>query len=160
MATQYWLVKSEPTSYSIDDLKRDRKTAWTGVRNFQARNFMRDGMKVGDLVLFYHSNAEPAGVVGVAKVVAPAHADGTALDAKDDHFDPRSTRDELIWCAVDLGFVEKFPQTVSLETLKKTPGLEGLLVLKRGQRLSVQPVEPGHFERVRRLGLGGGERRK
>src|SRR5690349_15588995 len=141
-------MKSEPESYSIDDLRRDGRTSWDGVRNFQARNFLRDSLKVGDLVLFYHSNAEPPGVVGIAKVVKAGYPDATALDPKDHHFDPRATKAEPIWTTVDLAFVEKFPGTVSLDTLKSTPGLDGMLVAKRGQRLSIQPVTPEHFALV------------
>jgi predicted RNA-binding protein with PUA-like domain len=151
---QHWLMKSEPESYSIDDLQRDGRTSWDGVRNFQARNYLRDSLKVGDLVLFYHSNAEPAGVVGIAKVARAGYADATALDAMDHHFDPRATKAGPIWTTVDLAFVEKFPATVSLDTLKNTAGLEGVLVTKRGQRLSVQPVSPEHFAIMRKLGKG------
>lgn len=149
---RYWLMKSEPEAYSIDDLKRDRKTCWDGVRNYQARNFMRDEMKVGDLVLFYHSNADPSGVAGVAKVVRSAYPDRTAFDKNDPHYDPKSHADNPTWMMVNLGFVEKFPHVVSLEQLKANPKLTGMLVLQRGQRLSVQPVEPAHFERVRAMG--------
>src|SRR6185437_1538302 len=105
----YWLVKSEPSCYSIDDLARDGKTMWDGVRNYQARNFMRDGMKKGDRVLFYHSNADPMGVVGVAEVCREAYPDFTAQDPSNDHFDPSSTADNPIWMMVDIAFVAKFP---------------------------------------------------
>jgi predicted RNA-binding protein with PUA-like domain len=133
----YWLMKSEPGTYSIDDLKRDKKTFWDGVRNYQARNFMRDSMKVGDLVLFYHSNAEPSGVAGVAEVV------------KSGYPDPK----DPVWSGVDIGFVEKFPNFVPLETLKENSAkLKGMLVIKNGMRLSVQPVEKAHFEWVRQCG--------
>ena len=147
----YWLMKSEPTSYSIDDLRRDGKTGWSGVRNYQARNFMRDGMKVGDLILFYHSSGDdenPTGVAGIARVSKPAHADLSALDKKDDHYDPKSTKEEPIWMMVEVAFVEKFAKTVTLETLRKTKGLEAMQLLKRGQRLSVQPVTAKEFEIV------------
>jgi predicted RNA-binding protein with PUA-like domain len=156
-AVQHWLVKSEPDVYSIDDLKRDRRTCWDGVRNYQARNFMRDKMRVGDLVLFYHSGAEPpdvTGIAGVAKVVQAGYADATALDPRHPHHDPKSTPDEPIWCMVDVAFVEKFDTPVALATLKATPALKGMLVLQRGQRLSVMPVEREHFEIVRNLGRG------
>jgi len=149
---RYWLLKSELGSYSIDDLERDGSTCWDGVRNYQARNFMRDDMAVGDGVLFHHSNAKPPGVVGVARVSRAAYPDHTALDPDDPHHDPKATEDEPIWLMVDIEFVEKFPGTVSLAEMKDDAALEGMLVTKRGQRLSVQPVEKAHFERVRKLG--------
>jgi len=133
---RYWLMKSEPESYSIDDLKRDNNTSWDGVRNYQARNFMRDQMKAGDLVLFYHSSAEPPGLAGIAKVCREAYAD----------------KKDPVWVMVDIEFVEKFPRFVSLEDLRKEPRLKTMLVLKRGQRLSIQPVEKGHFAIVRNMG--------
>lgn len=151
-AQRRWLMKSEPDVYSIDDLNRDRRTGWDGVRNYQARNLMRDGMKVGDLVLFYHSGTDPMGVAGFSRVCRAAYADDTALDPKHPHYDANATKAEPIWMMVDIEFVEKFPQVVTLETLKKTSKLKGMLVLQRGQRLSVMPVEPAHFEIVRKLG--------
>jgi predicted RNA-binding protein with PUA-like domain len=156
MATeQCWLVKTEATCYSIDDLKRDRRTGWSGVRNYQSRNFMRDGMNRGDLVLFYHSSGakpEETGVAGIAKVAKEAHADPTALDRKDSHFDPKSTQENPIWVMVELEFVEKFPAVVSLKKLKAMKELAGLPLLQPGQRLSVQPVSPQHFRVIRKLG--------
>ena len=152
MPKRYWLVKSEPDAYSIDALQKEGTACWDGVRNYQARNSMRDEMKRGDLVLYYHSNAKPPGVVGVARVAREGYPDHTALDPKDPHHDPKSTSANPIWMMVDLEFVEKFPGTVSLEELKAMPELEGMLVTRRGQRLSVQPVEAEHFRIVRRLG--------
>jgi predicted RNA-binding protein with PUA-like domain len=152
MAKQYWLMKSEPNTYSIADLKRDGQTYWDGVRNYQARNFMRDQMRVGDEVLYYHSNADPPGVAGVAKISVAAYPDFTAWDKSDAHHDPKSDPDKPTWYMVELEFVEQFAGVVSLETLKNTPELDGMLVTKRGQRLSVQPVEPQHFRAVRKLG--------
>ena len=148
----YWLMKSEPESYSIDDLKRDKKTHWDGVRNYQVRNFMRDQMKVGDMVLFYHSSAEPPGVAGLAQISKTAYPDPTAWDPKDHHYDPKSDPKNPTWLMVDVKFVEKFPQFVSLSDLRANPKLKGLLVLKRGMRLSVQPVEKLHFEIIRKMG--------
>ena len=147
----YWLVKSEGSCYSIDDLKSDKRTAWTGIRNFQARNFMKDGMKIGDLVLFYHSMAEPTGVYGVAKVVSGPHIDSTALDPKDEHFDPKAVTyekegKEPLWSCVDLEFVKKFLRPVALEEIKKSRELHGILVARKGQRLSVMPIEEKHFK--------------
>lgn len=146
----YWLLKSEASCYSIDDLKRARTTAWTGIRNYQARNYMRDGMKVGDLCLFYHSNGTleaPTGVYGIAKVVSAAHVDETALDPKDEHYDPKRE-----WMCVDVAFVEKLKHAVSLADIKKDPALRTMLVLRPGQRLSVMPVEEKHFKRIVELG--------
>lgn len=145
---RYWLMKSEEDCYSIDDLERDGTTHWDGVRNYQARNFMRDDMKVGDRVLFYHSNAKPPGVAGVAEVCKEAYPDFTAWDPDDKHFDPKSPEDDPKWMMVDLKFVEKFPEKVALSDLKAHDQFEGMLVIKRGQRLSVQPVEPRHYDAV------------
>ena len=152
---QYWLMKSEPDVYSIDDLARDKTSPWTGVRNYQARNFMRDAMQVGDLVLFYHSNAEPSGVAGVAKVVRRAYPDFTAQDRKSEYFDPKAKPADPIWMMVDVGFVEKFVRIVSLDILRQEPALAGMLVLKRGMRLSVQPVQEKDFLKVCELGKAG-----
>ena len=141
---QYWLIKSEPDCYSIDDFKKDKKTSWSGVRNYQARNFMK-AMKKGDLALFYHSSAEPKAVVGVAKVVKEAHPDTTALNKKDDHYDPKATKANPIWYMVDFGFVEKFKTPVTLSQIKINPKLEGIPLTQQGSRLSVQPVSKEHF---------------
>jgi predicted RNA-binding protein with PUA-like domain len=154
MAKSYWLMKSEPTTYSIDDLARDGKTSWDGVRNYRARNFMRDEMKLGDPVLFYHSNADPKGVAGVAKVCRTAYADDTAFDPKSKYFDPKSDKSDPRWIMVDIEFVEKFSEVVSLATLKETKALDGMMVTQRGARLSVQPVDRKHFDLVRKLGKG------
>ena len=142
----YWLIKSEPSCYSIDDLKKDKKALWTGVRNYQARNYMRDQMKIGDLVLFYHSSSNPVGVVGIAKVVRESEADLTALDKKDDHYDPKSTKEKPIWSAVTIGFVKKLPQIVTLDQIKFEPTLKGVMVAARGSRLSIQPLTKQHFD--------------
>lgn len=150
---KYWLLKTEPQAYSIDDLERDGRTCWDGVRNYQARNFMRD-MKVSDLALFYHSGTEPIGVTGIARVAREAYPDHTAWDPDNMHFDPKSTPDKPSWMMVDIAFVEKFPKIVSLDTLKTTEGLEGMPVIQRGQRLSVQPVDEKHFRIVKRLATG------
>lgn len=150
-----WLVKSEPDVYGIADLERDGKTGWEGVRNYMARNFMRDGMRVGDLVLFYHSNAEPSGVAGVAKVVGPVAPDPTQFDPAHEAFDPASAKDAPRWVMTHFGFVERFAEVVPLERLKAEPALSEMLVVQKGQRLSVQPVSEAHFERVLRLARGG-----
>lgn len=153
----YWLVKSEGNCYSIDDLKKDKRTAWEGIRNFQARNFMKDGMQIGDLVLFYHSMSDPTGVYGIAKVVSAPHIDESALSPKDEHYDPKAMKyqkegKDPLWVCVDLQFVKKFTRLVSLEQIKQNKQLQGMLVTQRGQRLSVMPVEKKHFEIVDLLG--------
>ena len=147
----YWLIKSEGSCYSIDDLKRDKITPWTGIRNFQARNYMRDQMKIGDLVLFYHSMSEPTGIYGIARVASEAYADQTALNPKDEHFDPKSTSATPIWMNVDMEFIEKFKEPISLEKIKRDSKLEGMIVTKRGSRLSVQPVGEKHFKYIREV---------
>jgi predicted RNA-binding protein with PUA-like domain len=152
VAKKYWLIKSEPEAYSIDDLQKDGQTCWDGVRNYQARNFMRDEMKIGDQVLYYHSNAKPPGVIGVARVCKESYPDDTAWDAKDKHFDPKTKKDDPTWFMVDVEFEEKFADVVSLDELKSHAELEGMLVTRRGQRLSIQPVEAEHFQFVQRLG--------
>ena len=151
---KYWLMKCEPNTYSIDDLKKDKKTYWDGVRNFQARNFMRDAMKAGDGVLFYHSNAEPSGVAGVAKICKTGYPDFTAWDKKDIHYDPKSPEDKPQWYMVDVAFEEKFKHLVALEAIKANPALKDMLVIKRGMRLSVQPVEERHFKIICQMGRG------
>jgi predicted RNA-binding protein with PUA-like domain len=148
---KHWLVKSEPSSYSIDDLQRDKKTLWTGVRNFQARNLMVDEMKVGDPVVFYHSNSDPPGVAGLAKVSKAAVADPTQLDAKSDYFEPRATKETPVWRCVEVQFVKKAKALVSLEALRSEPQLAGMALLQRGSRLSVQPVEAAAYARIVKL---------
>jgi predicted RNA-binding protein with PUA-like domain len=142
-----WLAKSEPTTYSIADLERDGTTRWDGVRNFQARNFLR-AMKKGDRVLFYHSSAEPTGVAGLAEVAREAYADPTQFDPKDDHYDAKSSKDDPLWSAVDLRHVRTFPRVVSIDELRATKGLEKLIILRRGNRLSVTPVTKDELERI------------
>ncbi len=140
-----WLMKSEPDVFSIEDLKREQRTGWEGVRNYQARNSMRDDMQVGDFVLYYHSNAEPSGIAGLAKVVGPAEPDPTQFDRTSEYFDPTSDRAEPRWVMVTVGFVEAFKDVVSLAQLKAEPKLQGMGVLQKGQRLSVMPVSAEHF---------------
>ena len=146
----HFLIKSEASCYSISDLQKDTKTSWTGVRNYQARNFMR-GMKKGDMVLFYHSNgtpAEPTGVYGIARVVGPAHPDETQFDKKDEHYDPKATRDKPIWECVGVQFVKKFKHPVTLSEIKFEPSLSGMMVAQKGSRLSVQSVSEKHFNEI------------
>lgn len=142
-----WLVKSEPESYSIDDLARDGRTAWSGVRNFQARNLMRDQMAIGDEVLFYHSSTEPPGVVGIARVATDAYPDPTQFQRSSEYFDERSTTEEPRWFLVDLEFVRKLPRMVTLAEIRDTPALADMPLVNRS-RLSVQPVEPAAYDRI------------
>lgn len=148
----HWLIKSEGDCYSINDLKKDKKTAWEGVRNFQARNFMMKDMKVGDPVLFYHSSSKPSGVFGLAKVSAPAHPDISAFNKKDEHFDKRSTQEKPLWFCVDVSYVSTFAQPVTLAEIRFRPELAGMEILKRGSRLSITPVSKKEYECVVRLG--------
>lgn len=150
--TQYWLMKTEPDVFSIDDLKKKKSESWDGVRNYRARNFMRDEMRVGDLVLFYHSNAKPPGVAGVASVCRESYPDHTQFDPKSKYHDPKSDRDAPRWFMVDVKFESKFERFVPLDELKEDAKLSDMLVVQRGQRLSIQPVERRHFERVCKLG--------
>jgi predicted RNA-binding protein with PUA-like domain len=149
---RYWLMKCEPGAYSIDDLERDGEASWEGVRNFQARNLLRDEVKVGDSVLFYASNAEPSGVTGVAEVARAGYPDPFAFKRGHRYYDPQSDPQQPTWYAVDIRFVEKFPEIVPLATLKATPGLADMRVVQKGSRLSVQPVTAREFETVRSLG--------
>jgi len=149
---KYWLMKSEPSTYTIDDLKRDGASNWEGVRNFQARNFMRDEMRIGDLALFYHSVIIPPGVAGVCRINRESFPDYTALDQKSQYFDPKASPDNPIWMMVQVEFVEKFPHFVTLDELRANPLLEGLKVLQKGSRLSITPVEPHHFKLICKLG--------
>jgi len=146
MAT--WLVKSEPEAYSIDDLKRDKRTMWDGVRNYQARNYLRD-MAIGDHLLYYHSNCDVPGVVGLAKVVATAYADPTQFDLSDPHYDPKSSPDEPRWSLVDVAFVKKFKRTVSLAELRELADRLGdLALIRTGNRLSVMPVSKDQYDLI------------
>lgn len=142
-----WLVKTEPGSFSIDDLARAGVEPWDGVRNYQARNFMRDEMKVGDPVLVYHSNADPPGVVGIAEVASEPYPDPTQFDPSSKYFDPTSDPADPRWILVDMRFVEKLPRLVPLHELRARPELQGMVLLGRS-RLSVQPVEPAHFDLI------------
>ncbi len=143
-------MKSEPESFSIDDLKRLKKDAWSGVRNYQARNFMKE-MRVGDLMLFHHSSVNPAGIVGLGKIVAAAHPDATQFDKKSSYFDPKAAKEKPIWFCVDVGFVKKFPRPLSLEELRGIKALKDMVLLERGSRLSVQPVTQNEFDAIIKL---------
>lgn len=149
---KYWLMKSEPGVFSIDDLMKspDKTTCWDGVRNYQARNFMRDEMKTGDLILFYHSGKTPS-VVGIARVVKEGYPDDSAWNNQHDHFDSKSTPENPIWYRVDIQFEKKFSKPLELKELRKINGLENMMLLKKGMRLSVQPLTKEEFEIIASL---------
>lgn len=152
-AARYWLLKSEPDVFSFDDLVASpgSTTHWDGVRNYQARNFMRDEMRVGDLAFFYHSSTEPNAIVGTVRVVRAAYPDHTAFDPKDAHFDPKSRRDEPTWYMVDVKAEEHIAHPVTLAELRGVKQLARMELLRKGSRLSVQPVRPEEWEAVMRL---------
>lgn len=139
-------MKSEPDVYSIDTLQREGTSHWEGVRNYQARNFMRDTMEIGDKVLFYHSNAKPPGIIGLAEVCKDAYPDFFAWDPTSKYYDPKASKENPIWQMVDVKFIRKFDSIISLDDLKGYPELDGMLVTKKGSRLSVQPVSKEHYE--------------
>ena len=150
---KFWLFKSEPESFSIDDLAEAPKqtTFWDGVRNYQARNSLRDSIQVGDGVLFYHSGSDPLAIVGSCRVVRAGYPDHTAFDKSDPHYDPKSQADDPTWYMVDIQLVRKFPRPVTREELLKLPALKKMVLLQRGSRLSVQPVTPEEWEGVHKL---------
>lgn len=149
--TKYWLAKSEPLTYSIDQLKKDKKTIWEGVRNYQARNFLME-MKPGDQVLFYHSNCKPPGVVGVAEITKEAEPDPFQFDKKSDYYDPKSTKEKPRWHCPEMKFSKKLKNQVSLEELKNTKALEGMQLIARGNRLSVMPVSKKQYDTIIKMG--------
>lgn len=144
-------MKSEPNVYSVQDLERDGRECWEGVRNYQARNLMRDEMRVGDLALFYHSNAKPSGVAGVARICREAYPDDTQFDPKSPYYDARSNPAEPRWLRVDVEHVETFDEVLSLAALKADPALSDMMVTQKGSRLSVQPVDKAHFKHILKL---------
>ena len=144
----YWLMKSEPNSYSIKDLQRDKVAFWDGVRNYQARNFMMKDMRKGDKVLFYHSNADPSGVTGLAVVCEEFKADPTAWDKKSKYYDPKSTKENPRWFAVTVSFVKAFDKIISLSDLRREKSLKHMALLQKGQRLSVLPVTQKEYESI------------
>lgn len=145
---RYWLFKTEPTTFSFDDLwKASARTAfWDGVRNYQARNILRDQIKEGDLVFVYHSSSDPTGIAGIAEVVRSGYPDHTALDPNDPHYDPKSKADSPTWYMVDIRAVKALPRLITLDELRKVKGLEKMILLQRGSRLSVQPIRPDEWE--------------
>ena len=151
---QYWLMKSEPHVYSFENLITDTETHWDGVRNYQARNFMRDKMKIGDLVLFYHSNTKPPHVAGIAKVCKEGYPDFTAFEKSNKYYDEKSTMENPRWMMVDIEPIEKLENIVTLDDMKSNEKLEGMLVVKKGQRLSIQPVEEMHYLEVISMSKG------
>jgi predicted RNA-binding protein with PUA-like domain len=144
---QYWLMKSEPSALSIDDLKQKKRWHWDGVRNYQARNYMRDDMRVGDMVIFYHSSCIPAGPAGIAKVASLPYPDHTQFDKKSKYFDPNASREKPIWYMVDVKFVRRFPNTISRIEMKKVKALSGMMLWKY-MRLSITPLAKGEFDAI------------
>lgn len=149
----YWLMKSEPGSYSIQDLKRDKTAFWDGVRNYQARNFMIQDMKVGDKVLFYHSNAKPSGVAGLAEICKKAEPDLTALDKKSKYYDPKASKKNPRWRAVTVKFVKEFKRVISISELREEGALQNMLVLKKGQRLSILPLAKKEYDHIVKMNI-------
>ncbi len=149
----YWLMKSEPSTFGIDHLIAcpNQTDGWDGVRNYQARNMMRDQMKLGDRVFFYHSNCHPPGIIGIMEVVQESHPDMTALDPESKYYDPKASIDNPRWFQVAVKFVDKFHQLISLEKLRLTPGLEDLALLRKGNRLSIMPITPEQWSIILRL---------
>ena len=153
MPKRYWLFKSEPISYSYDHLVKDKVAEWDGVRNYQARNTLRDDIKEGDGVLFYHSSAEPLAIVGTAIVTRGGYPDGTAWDKKSHHYDPKSSPENPIWYMVDIKPDVRFKNPVTVEAMRTNPALANMMVLKRN-RLSVQPVTKQEWHAVVKMGTG------
>ncbi len=145
---KYWLLKSEPNEFSIDDLARAKVEPWDGVRNYQARNFMRDQMSVGDRAFFYHSSCPVPAIVGTMEIACQSYPDPTAFDREDSHYDPKSDADNPTWMLVDVKFVSKLKQPLTLEQLKREPKLADMRLLKRGNRLSVMPVDEKHWKHI------------
>ena len=148
---RHWLIKSEPDVFSIDDLAKVKQEPWSGVRNYQARNFMWKDMKPGDLALFYHSNAKPPGISGVARVAGAPYPDPTQFDRKSEYFDPKATREKPRWWLVDFEFVGKFNELLPLEAIKADSVLSEMMICQRGTRLSITPVDPLHYKRACKL---------
>jgi predicted RNA-binding protein with PUA-like domain len=148
---RYWLVKSEPSTYSIDDLKKEKKTPWTGIRNYTARNFMRDSMQVGDPVLFYHSSCPVPGVYGLAKVTSKPYPDPTQFDTQSPYYDPKASPGKPIWYLVDIAFVEKLAMPITLEQMKQDKRLTGMALLQRGNRLSVMDISSNEHKIIAKI---------
>lgn len=149
----YWLMKSEPDVFGIDHLARakNRSSAWDGVRNYQVRNMLRDDMQVGDLAFFYHSSCAVPGIAGIVKISRAGYPDHTALDPENDHYDPRSSRENPVWYMVDVTLSERFPRIVTLAEMRADPALRDMLILRPGNRLSITPVAEKHWKRIVKL---------
>ena len=147
----YWLMKSEPDAYSIDDLERDKREPWDGIRNYQARNMMRDDMKVGDKIFFYHSNCKEPGIVGIMKVASKPYPDATQFDPDSKYYDAKSNPEDPRWLLVDVAFVRKTKRNITLAEIKSHPGLDDMILTRKGNRLSVMPVDKEHWDII--LGL-------
>jgi predicted RNA-binding protein with PUA-like domain len=141
----YWLMKSEPDAYGIDDLQRDGREPWDGIRNYQARNMMRDDMAIGDHVFFYHSSCKEPGVVGLMTIASKPYPDSTQFDPDDKHYDPKSDPDDPRWCLVDVQFVKKLERTITLADIKAHPGLDDMILVRKGNRLSIMPINEDHW---------------
>jgi predicted RNA-binding protein with PUA-like domain len=144
----YWLMKSEPDVFSIDDLAKAGREKWDSIRNYQARNMMRDDMKIGDEIFFYHSSCKQPGITGIAKVASKPYADPTQFDKKSNYFDATSDKDNPRWVLVDVAFVRKLSRTISLTEIKAEKALEGMILTRRGNRLSIMPVEKKHWTKI------------
>lgn len=148
---KYWLMKSEPDAYSIDDLERDGREKWDGIRNYQARNIMRDDMKIGDEIFFYHSSCEQPGIVGIAKVASEPYPDPTQFDKRSRYCDPKSDKENPRWCVIDVEFVRKTKRNVTLTEIKAQKSLEDMILARKGNRLSIMPVSKKHWNKILRL---------
>ena len=148
---QYWLFKSEPDEFSIDDLRQQKRAPWEGVRNYQARNFMRDQCRKGDIILFYHSSCKPAGVAGLAVVTKEAFDDPAQFDPKSPYYDSKSTPENPRWQCVEVGFKAKFPRLVELSEIKASAGLKDMVLVRKGSRLSIQPVTEKEFQKILKM---------
>lgn len=151
MTKKYWLMKSEPDVFSFDDLRKKKQEPWTGVRNYQARNFMRDEMQVGDLIFFYHSSCEVPGIAGIASVATTPYPDPTQYEKKSEYFDPKATKDNPRWMLVDVKFEKDLKRVITLEELKKVESLKEMRLLQKGNRLSILPVTKEEFEKILKL---------
>ena len=149
---KHWLIKSEPDVFSIDDLAKSKTTHWDGVQNYQARNFIRDEMKIGDKVIFYHSNAEPPAAVGICEIIKEAYPDFSAFDPEDSHYDPKSKKDSPTWFMFNVKFVKKFSRPVSITEIKANKKLQKMSLVQRGNRLSVMPITKDEFDEIVRMG--------
>ena len=154
MVNKYWLFKSEPSEFSWEDLKKSKNqtTFWDGIRNYQARNFLRDEIRKGNGVLFYHSSTDPLAVVGYCKVVKDGYADHTQFDPKNDHFDPKADSKNPTWFMVDIKLVKEFRKPVTLDSIKTNPKLKSMKLIQRGQRLSIMPVTKVEWDEILKMG--------